>query len=231
MSLIIPKKLQVLVETYLNAMDRKKEMGGYFFGHDSTFTGFLPMPNYNDHPYDHYSFQNTRSIADGYAKMLNAQILADMHTHPNGTVPSEQDSRYVQCISWPNHLVIVDRGNEWEWFVLDKQLRTVQWINSNIELEAYAETIASETGLTYLGQVFLTQNGEVVGRPKARQFVEVDADTWRVSRYVEESNRENKWHRLSYSEASKKLGIPPLRIKKAFKKLGLESGAYPPGER
>ena len=222
MSLIIPKKLQVLVETYLNAMDRKKEMGGYFFGHDSTFTGFLPMPNYHDHPYDHYSFQNTRSIADGYAKMLNAQILADMHTHPNGTVPSEQDSRYVQGISWSNHLVIIDRGNEWEWFVLDKELRTVQWINSNIELEAYAETIASETGLTYLGQVFLTQNGEVVGKPEARKYIEVDTATWRISKYVQEAHRKQSWRAVSQAEVKRALGIPLPKIKEAFKKLEIK---------
>ena len=222
MSLIIPKKLQVLVDTYLNAMNRKKEMGGYFFGHDSIFTGFLPIPNYHDQPYSHYSLSNTLPIAEGYAKMLNAKILADMHTHPNGTVPSEQDSRYVQGISWPYHLVIVDKGNEWEWFVLDKELRTVQWINSNIELEAYAETIASETGLTYLGQVFLTPNGEVVGKVEARRFIEVDADTWRISKYVEEVRRENKYHTFSYAEVKRKLNIPVPKIKEAFKKLEIK---------
>ncbi len=221
MTLIIPRKLQVLVETYLNAMDRTKEMGGYFFGHDSTFTGFLPIPNYADHPQREYSLNNTRQIADGYAKMLGARVIADMHTHPNGTVPSEQDSRYVRGMSWSNHLVIVDKGQDWEWFVLDRELRTVQWLNSNIELEAYAETIASETGLTYLGQVFLTPRGEIVGKPEAQKYLGVDAETWRVSKYIDGVRSQNRYHSFSYAEVNRKTGVSLPKVKEAFKKLGM----------
>ena len=222
MTLLIPNKLQALVEAYLNAMNRNIEMGGYFFGHDNRFTGFLPIPNYAEQPSREYKLSNTKNIANGYAKMLGADIMADMHTHPNGTVPSEQDGRYVRGMSWPHHIVIVDKGSRWEWFVLDRNLSTVQWLNSNVELEAYAEAIASEAGLTYLGQMFLTPKGEVVGNQKARSFISVDADTWRVSQYMAETRRRNQYHSFTYTEISKALGLSYPRVKVAMNKLEAE---------
>lgn len=221
MGIIIPKKLSAMVEAYLNASNRDHEMGGYFFGHDDRFTGFLPIPNHAENTRNTYNLGRTRLFADHYARMLGQGIIADMHTHPNGTVPSEQDSRYVSGMSWKYHVIASDKGNEWEWFVVDSQLRGVNWLSSNIELEGYAEAMASETGLTYLGQIFLTSKGEVVGKPEAQRYITVDTDSYRLSQYVQKVRARSQWHDFTYAEAQRELGISSSRAKVAFKKLGL----------
>ncbi len=216
MPLIIPNRLRALVETYLRASDRTKEMGGYFFGTQEVLRGFLPIPNYAEMPSNNYNFGNTKSIANGYGRMLGYAVVADMHTHPSGSVASEADSRYVKGPDWPYHVIIADKQDGFEWFVLDKSMRTVPWASSEIELEAYAEALAGEVGLNYLGQVFLTPGGEIVGKPEAKRLLAVDQDVYRLEAWMK---TKPSWWRWNTSEASRTLGMSKERVKAAKAKL------------
>ncbi|MDD3092200.1 MAG: Mov34/MPN/PAD-1 family protein [Methanoregulaceae archaeon] len=217
MPLIIPNRLRALVETYLKASDRAKEAGGYFFGTTEVLHGFLPIPNYSETPTRSYSRNNTVSIANSYARMLGYGVVADMHTHPSGSVPSEVDGKYVQSIDWPYHIVIADKQEAFEWFVLDKSLRTVPWASSDVELEAYAEALAGEVGLNYLGQVFITPGGEIVGKPEAKKLLNVNQDVYRLENWLRTRSfyAQSSW---KYAEASRELGISVARVKKAYEK-------------
>jgi proteasome lid subunit RPN8/RPN11 len=220
MTLIIPQKLIALVEKYLFNVDRKIEQGGYFFGRNNVFSGFLPIPNYAQESSRQYDLGNTRPIADKYAKMLDAEIIADMHTHPNGTVASESDAGYVRNISWPYHVVISDKGSELEWFVVNHSLQSEAYVRNNMELEVYAESIAGETALTYLGQVFLSPKGEIIGREAARKLLMVDDDVLRVEAWFKSKRQGCSWYRPSYAAANRELKMPMPRVKRAFAKMG-----------
>lgn len=218
MPLIIPNRLRALVETYLKASDRAKEAGGYFFGTTEVLHGFLPIPNYSETPTRSYSKNNTRTIADGYGRMLGYGIIADMHTHPDGTIASEADGRYVQGIDWPYHIVIGDKKDSFEWFIIDKNFRTIPWASSEIELEAYAEALAGEVGLNYLGQVFITPGGEIVGKPEAKKILKIDQDVYRLENWIRTRPfyAQTSW---KYAEASRELGISVARVKAAKQKI------------
>lgn len=215
MTLLIPTKIRNMVERYLTKGNRSYEMGGYFFGSNNTLKGFLPIPNYADNQLTTYNLDHTRSIADGYARMLGEPILADMHTHPNGTMPSEVDQAYVRGMSWPYHIIIADRQAAFDWFVVDKELRNVPHLSTELEIETYSEIAASEMGLTYLGQVFLTPKGEIVGKSESVNLLSIDQDYYRLSEWLK---KQDSWHRWSCTAATRELGISVGRIKKARQK-------------
>jgi len=216
MSIIVPKKLKALVHSYLENSDRKIESGGYFFGKTNDFLAFLPIPNYSDKPLSSYSLDNTLSIAEHYMRMIGMDIIADMHTHPDGTIPSGKDMDYIRGKRWKYHVVIADKGDEFEWFVIDRDLHNVQVVESNIELELYGEIFASEVGLTYLGQVFLTEKGEIIGNEDSKRFLILNEDVWRVWTWYK--NQRGSLD-MSRAKASRDLKLSPARVKKAFEIL------------
>lgn len=219
MALIIPRKLRALVENYILKGDRKKEMGGFFFGEEENITAFLPMPNYADNEYSQYDFGNTKSIAKHFARMVDGNIIGDMHTHPSGTVPSQGDSGYINGMEWKFHIIIADKGDrDFEWFALSRKMQSVAVVYSDVELSAYGELLAREIGLKSLGRVFISPNGELLGRDETKAILEVDADTLRVLEW--NNQRKYQWG-ATMAEAQRDLKMTAGRVKKAFKKLGL----------
>jgi len=216
MPLIIPNKLRALVENYLTDSDRKLEMGGYFFGTDQILMGFLPIPNHAEQTRNQYNLGKTKPFAECYSRMIGCEIVGDMHTHPNRTVPSEQDGRYVNGMAWPYHIIISDKGDSFEWFLVNNKLQTVPWANSNIELEAYSEAVAGEIGLTYLGQVYLSPKGELLGMPEAKEVLIVDQDVLKVRKW---KSSLRSWERITIAEAVRETGLSALRVKKALERL------------
>ncbi len=215
MTVLIPNKIGNLVERYLSSNDRQFEMGGYFFGSNGTIRGFLPIPNYAENQRNTYSLGHTLPIAEHYSRMLSEPIIADMHTHPSGAMPSEQDGRYVAGMRWPYHVIIADRTSSYDWFVVDSALRKVPHLYSEVEVEAYAEVVAGEMGLEYLGQVYLTPKGEIIGKSESVGLLTLDQDYYRFKLWLA---KQNTWHRWSYAEASRALGISVARVKKAHQK-------------
>lgn len=217
MTVLIPIKLKNMVERYLCASNRNLEMGGYFFGSNDTIKAFLPTPNAHQQPSAyHQEYSNATLFAECYSKMIGEPIIADMHTHPNGTVASEGDRKYIEAMRYKYHLLISDKGSSWDWFILNRQFQSVSFVHNEMEIEVYSEAICAEMGMDFLGQVFLTPMGEVVGKPEARKYLSVDQDAYRVEKWF---LKERRWN-WSFAQISREIGLSPDRVKKACVKLG-----------
>lgn len=220
MALIIPRKLRGLVEAYVTFKDRHKEKGGYLIGRENVIVAFLPVPNYSDRDHTSTYFiepSATKSIAEEFANMVRGSVIGDMHTHPNGTVPSEQDGVYVRGRSWPYHVVLADKGRDgFDWYCIDNDLRGVLLSETDAELEGVMELVAGELSMFDMGRFFVTPKGELLStNQNGLAFVEVDADALAVWQWGKDMNR----YYVNAAAASRALKMPYSRVRKAFKKL------------
>lgn len=224
MPLIIPKKLRGLVEGYVMRTNRHLEKGGYFIGRETMLTAFLPIPNFSTGSHaNSYSLGDSKGFAEEFASLVTGKIIADLHTHPNGTVPSEQDGNYVRGIGWPYHVVLSDQGERFDWFCVDNQFRGVPLTESDAEIEGIMELVAGELSLRNLGTLFLTPSGELLStKPEGRALVTVDEEALQIRKWWDEfERRPYSWHlRRSYIQCHRDTGLPMPAVKRAFKKLG-----------
>jgi len=215
--IVIPKKLRSLVEGYIKASDRRRELGGFFFGSEGKFKAFLPCPNFSQTPYRQFNYGSGRYFAEEFSKMLGFPIVADMHTHPDGTVVSARDLDYLKS-GYPYHVVIADMGESFRWFVLDRKGREVGIVESDEELEKLAFFFAEETGLRDLGRAFLTPSGELlITTDKGRCFLQLDEDALKV--YEALASYKPRWKRPSKKELRELTGLSLTRLNRALSKL------------
>ena len=187
-------------------------------GRENAIVGFLPVPNgsSSDHKSSYLLGGGGKQVAVEFALMLGGYVIADMHTHPNGTIPSEQDRVYVSGIDWPYHVVIADKKNTFDWYCIDKGLVGVQLVESQAEFEGITELAAGEMGLMSLGQLFITPGGELVTtKDEGRKFVTVDEDTLKVWQW----GKAVRWGRYR-TDCARQTKIPYNKVRLAFKKLG-----------
>ena len=220
--IVIPKKLKAIVEHYILSSDRKRELGGYFFGSESKFQAFLPSPNFSDTP--RRSFKRTRT-GDRFAKefggMVGIPIVAEMHTHPNGSVVSEGDLSYIRSHEYPYEVVIADQGEVFRWFVVNRDLHEVGFIESDEELEKLAFLFALELGVTDIGRVFLSNDDSLLTTTKlGRAILTLDEDTYKLYQFLK--NYKYRYHFPSKTEMKRRTGISTTRINKAIEKLDKE---------
>lgn len=226
MTLIIPTRLRRLVEGYVIRGDRHLEKGGYLIGRQNTITAFLPVPNTSDgnHATSYQINQPaTIAVARELAKMVASEVIGDLHTHPNGTVPSEQDGRYVSSMPWPYHVILSDKGSSFDWYCVDGHLKGVGLVDSDAQLEGIMEIVAGELNLRDLGQFFLTPGGEVIStRKEGLRFITVDEDAIKVEEWWRRVKAGPRgWqYKKTIAECQRGTGLPASRIKVAFRKLG-----------
>jgi len=211
--IIVPKKLRLLVERYLEKQDRAREHGGYFFGSQSQFWAFLPCPNFSKEPWKEFSRGNGDYFGEAFGSMLELPIVAGMHTHPNGSVPSEGDRRYIESHRFNYEVVIADMKDRWRWFVVNRQLQEVGVTESDDELTHIAFMLAHEIGVTDLGRVFVTPKGELLGSDMAKILLQMDADAFRVWEY----KKQHSWR--SKKQVGTDLGLSKARLNKALTKV------------
>ena len=220
MSLIIPKALRGLVESYVMKVGRNLEKGGYLVGRDNMITAFIPVPNASngDHSASYFiNRQSTSALAEEFAKMVGGKILGDLHTHPDGTVPSEQDGRYVRGLSWPYHVILSDRKDAFDWYCVDTGLRGIALVESDAQLEGIMELVAGELSMFDMGRFFVTPKGELLStKREGLSFVEIDADALAVWQWGKDKNK----YYVVAAAASRELKMPYSRVRKSFKKLG-----------
>lgn len=225
MSLIIPRKLRTLVEGYVARKDRHLEKGGYLVGRENVVTGFLPVPNFSDSSHTSSYFINphaTRGIAEEFAGMVGGGVIGDLHTHPNGTIPSEQDGVYTRNVQWPYHVILSDAGERFDWYCIDNGLRGVMLTETDKELEGVMELVAGELSMFDMGRFFVTPKGELLSTKKdGLAFVEIDADALAVWQWGKGKNT----HYATAAEASRALKMPYSCARRVFKKLGWGSSS------
>ena len=217
--IIIPKSLRLLVEKYILASDRRLELGGYFYGTPSKFQAFLPAVNYSSTP--RRSFQKKPHgphWSREFATMIGLPAVAEMHTHPSGAVASEGDRVYVQSHDLDFEVVISDQGERFRWFILDRKMREVGFIETEEELDELSRLFAIELGLKALGSVFLdeTNNTLVISSKIGRVLLSLDQDVLSIYSILRESSR---YDRPTANRLKTITGLSASRVSRAIKRI------------
>ena len=89
MSIFVPEKLRDIINTWIQNSNKSLEHGGVFFGTETEFKSFLPIPNFSNSPTNTYNMGNAKYYVSEFGKMIGQKPIAGMHTHPNGSIPSE----------------------------------------------------------------------------------------------------------------------------------------------
>jgi len=220
--IVIPKKLKDVVEHYNLSSDRSKEVVVYFYGSESKFQAFLPSPNFSETPRN--TFKRTRT-GDRFAKefgvMLDLPIVGEMHTHPNGTVVSEADTKYIQSHSYPYEVVIADQGEKFRWFVVNRNLQEVGYIESDEALEKLAFIFALEMGLKDIGRVFLSNDNTLLTTTAlGRALLSLDEDAYKLYKLLKDIKL--RYYFPPKTEMARITGLSAAKVKKALTKLEKE---------
>ena len=220
MPLIIPRKLRALIESYVMSYKRNEEKGGFLIGRENTILSFLPVPNFSTGSHTNTYFispTHTKSIAEEVAHMVGGKVLGDIHTHPDGTVPSETDGRYVRGLSWTHHVIVADCKDRFDWYCVDNNFRGVALTETDQELEGMMELVAGELSMFDMGRFFVTPKGELLSTKKDMlPLIQIDSDMLAVWRWGKDMNQ----YYVNAASCSRATKIPYARVRKAFKKLG-----------
>lgn len=221
--IILPKSLRLLVENYIRASNRKRELGGYFYGSSDKFTAFLPAINYSDTPHRSFRKGETGRIwSEEFGRMIGRDPVAEMHTHPNGSVASEGDRKYIQAHKLEYEVVIADQGERLRWFVIDRKMREVGIIETNEELDDLSRLFEIELGLLSLGRAFLDESNNtlVISSKIGRVLLSLDRDALQIYGLMKDAD---SYRRPSQARLRDITGLSAQRIKKALNKL-IEGG-------
>lgn len=220
--IVIPKKLKDVVEHYILSSDRTKEIGGYFYGSESKFQAFLPSPNFSETPRN--TFKRTRT-GDHFAKefgvMLGIPIVGEMHSHPDGSVVSEADTKYIRSHNYPYEVVIADQDEKFRWFVVNRKLQEVGYIESDEVLEKLAFIFALEMGLKDMGRVFLSNdNTLLMTTALGRALISFDEEAHKLYNLLKDIER--RYFFPPKTEMARITGLSAARVNRALAKLEKE---------
>lgn len=219
MVVFVPEKLKEIVDNWIYNSNRKTEHGGVFFGSETEFKSFLPLPNFSENPSRSFDKGNSRYFLEEFAKLIVMKPIAGMHTHPTGTVPSENDLEYVKHFGYPFEVVVADMGDELRWFCVNKELRHVPLYFKDIEMEKLFLLLTQALGLIDLGRVFITPKSELLcENEKGRFFINLDRDAFMVWNWL---NNHDRYYRTK-KKMQEDLKISLNRINNALDRLNVE---------
>jgi hypothetical protein len=155
--------------------------------------------------------------------MIGLKPIAGMHTHPNGSIPSEQDTKYIKGSECPLEVVISDHGgSDLKWFCFNRNLNHVNLYFNDSELEKSFILITQSLGLTDLGRVMVTPKHELLCETQlGRSFLTVDSDTMSVHMWLEKNK--DSWINKTKTKIQSDTGLSLNRVNAALKKLGKEN--------
>jgi proteasome lid subunit RPN8/RPN11 len=218
MSIFIPEKLRDLVNTWLQNSNKSTEHGGVFFGSETEFKSFLPIPNFSNSPSNTYDKGNAKYYVSEFGKMIGLKPIAGMHTHPNGSIPSEQDTKYIKTSECPLELVISENEGKYKWFCFDRNLKHVNLYFRDEELEKSFLLITQSFGMIDFGRVMVSPKGELLCESKiGKSFLNIDSDAMIVDKWFEQNK--NAW-RVTKAGIKKDTGLSLSRINNALNRLG-----------
>jgi proteasome lid subunit RPN8/RPN11 len=219
-AIFIPERLKELVEGWIIQSDRNYELGGTFFGTETEFKSFLPIPNFSTSPRDTYERGNGKYFEKEFSKMIGYSPIAGMHTHPNGSIPSEQDCKYIRSHGQQFEVVIADMGDEFNWFCFNKQLQHENLFFKDIDLEKSVLCLAQSFQMMDLGRCMVTPSGELLcENKKGQDFLKFDSDTFRVWNWLDA--HKGLW-RKTKTQIREDTGLSLKRVNDSLKILGIE---------
>ncbi len=100
MKITIEPQARWTLENYCDAR-HPNEIGGILLGRSNStnpvVTEVFPIMNNSNTPISTYvAAEGWRPVVEHFARSHGLQMVGDFHSHPNGTIPSEQDMRAYQ---------------------------------------------------------------------------------------------------------------------------------------
>lgn len=207
-----------MVEGYVRA-NATVEVGGVFLGDEERLLFFVPLPNVSsgDRTGSYNSSVEHLKVADLLAKMSGLGLVAGMHSHPNGTVVSETDLRWLDGTGLKFGVVIANKGAEMEWFCVSKngQNQPIFWSEEHADMVALL--LAKKMGLEDMGRVMLTPSGELLcENPKAKMMLTIDYDVLMIQKVI--AGRQ-AWNQPTKKELCEKTKLSNERVNRVLKRL------------
>lgn len=159
----LPKGLRDTIDAFV-LRDPTREYGGFIFGTPIRFDTFLPAPNVSANPHREYlPPDNWKQFTDEFTRAVGSDVIAQVHTHPNHSIPSEQDFRANQYwFRYARYAVLIAPDREHgrtSWWVLDKNAEVQNLNVVDGELEAASLLVARRYGYLSLGNVLMDHDG------------------------------------------------------------------------
>ena len=153
--------------------------------------------------------------------MLDMPIVACLHTHPNGSVVSEADTKYLRTHDYTYEVVIADQGEKFRWFVVNRDLQEIGFIESDEELEKMAFLFVLELGLKDLGRVFMSNDNTLLSTTDlGRALLGIDGDAYKLYNLLKDIKYRYSFPRKTVMQ--QKTGLSASRVNKALDKLDKE---------
>ena len=176
----VPKALREVVDGFVLS-DPTREHGGFLFGTPLRFDTFLPVPNVSADKRTTYKMpDNWQAYARAFADVVGSEAVAQVHTHPRHSIPSEQDFRAGKY--WYRHvryMVLVApnaEGGKTTWWVLDERAEVQEIVATDDELEASSLLFARRFGFADLGPVLMAADGTLRAQGRIPQALLENAD-------------------------------------------------------
>jgi len=135
----------------------------------------FPMPNVSGERNKYLEPPSGKAWADLYAQTTGLSLIARFHSHPNGTVVSEQDMR---ACGQGLHLWVIHHGLGKHTYVAALHLRHIEVVIKTTQMEKRHIMLMGDR--LHLGDVQLTRSGEFEAAPLATQLLHLDEKSRRV---------------------------------------------------
>lgn len=110
-----------------------------------------------------------------YAKMMGVTVIGRLHSHPNGTIVSENDMR---ACGHELHLWVIHHGIGNHTYFASLNLRHIDVVLETVELKPRRVTLMG--GRLHLGDVYLEQSGRFEATALAGRLLRLDEKSRRV---------------------------------------------------
>lgn len=211
--MIFPTAVRELAEKWLRAKS-PQEAGGIFLGNSDRLSFFLPLPNVQSTSRQSYNYApEAFVVARALATLAGSEVMGHLHSHPDGTVPSEADLRFLQSAGFPIMLIAGLHADRIDWWAIDKSGKPIPLLESDEKAELVSLLLAGRLGLADLGRVMRTPKGELLTETEAGRFLRFDEEACRVWEV---------WRSKDHVIASicRKTGISAPKVKKIIQQLG-----------
>jgi proteasome lid subunit RPN8/RPN11 len=169
----LPRELRHVVDAFILS-DPTKEYGGFLFGTPLRFHTFLPIPNVSPTPGKQYKAPDDwKRYTDAFAGLIGYDVVAQVHTHPSHSIPSEQDVKASQF--WFQHARYLGliapnvEGNRTTWWIVDRQFEVQELLETDATLDTASLLVARRYGFANLGAVLMDNHGHLKAQGKIPQ--------------------------------------------------------------
>lgn len=210
----VPTQLKQAVDSWV-CQNPTAEVGGTLFGDGNRLEAFLPLPNASQEKHCRYALPSGYpALEKAMAGFLGRTQRARLHSHPNGTAPSNDDSDCAASWACPWWITVSrNKSGRCTWTILDKRGKVVEAIYPDVPLESACSLLAQRLGLVDLGRCYIDDRGNVHSEQNGAGILLDDPNARRVWAMLR-GKSEGLWKQEIAAEAPA-LGMSAAAAKRA----------------